>query len=58
MSILDFLNGGSLTVTDDIKKLSDAQLVNIMKKNPYRWSIAKMAVVAQEIKNRGIIIGK
>lgn len=54
MDIFDVLNGRPLPVPDDIKRLSDRELLKIARSNPYSWSIAKMAAVAQEIKNRGI----
>ena len=53
-SLFDVLNGKPIEVTPDIKKLSDRELLRIAKSNPYGWSIIKMAVVAQEIKNRGL----
>ncbi len=54
MGLLDILSGGKVDVPADVKRLSDAELLRISRTNPYGWSVAKMAAVAQEIKNRGL----
>lgn len=56
MSILDLMRGdtSNMNIPDEIKRLSDAELRDIMNNNPYHWSVGKMACVAQEMKNRGL----
>ena|GEM_PF-2816917 len=55
MGLFEFLNGKEdPTVPDDIKNLPSSELLYIAKENPYGWSIIKMALVMQELKNRGL----
>lgn len=50
----DVLNGKEPTVSEEIRNLSDRELKEIYRNNPYGWSIVKMAQVATEIKRRGL----